>query len=147
MFKASAKDNAWIYIQSYNDADGEYVAYLVTLEEDGEWAAEQITLSTIEDSEPGTSPLGTPDDVILESNDIEVEDSDTGDIVQVYFIVRVTGKEKQGELKEGKLKGVVGMATFIFPGIGECVGSVIISGKLKKEEKVPEEVIAAKDAA
>jgi hypothetical protein len=109
---------------------------LVTQDEDGLWQATNITLFI---------SLGTADDAIIESNeDIAIVDGATGDEFELFFIVRLTGKERNnGELKSGKLRHVVGIATVLTNVNEECVTSLSISGKLKREENVPQEVFEA----
>ena len=136
LFKASPKDNAWIYIESYNDVDGEFAAYLVTLDEDGiTWQATAITLLT---------QGGTADDAILELDSaIDIIDGSTGDVVSILsFFVRLTGKEKDMALKSAKLQSISGAST-VDVGIAFCYGLLQFKGKLKALAKVPIEVFNA----
>ena len=133
--KESAKDTAWIYIQSYDGVDEEFVGSLISMDEDGVWQETPIILSI---------DLGTPDDAVLElESEITITDGSTGDVVEILsFFVRLTGKEnKDGELRQStKLRSVAGAATVDDIDEGFCITSLEFSGKLKKEEKVPDEV-------
>ena len=132
--KESAKDTAWIYIESLETDPG--TASLVTQNEDDTWQATDITLSIL---------LGTADDAVLESNeDITIVDSDGYQFV-LFFIVRLTGKEnRHGELKQTtKVRNVVGIAEVFTVDDDECVTSLSVNGGLKKEENVPDEVFDA----
>lgn len=134
----SAKETAWIYIDNLAEPGAGETdnASLVTQNEDGTWLATDITLST---------SLGTADDAVLESNDdIEIEDND-GDKFELFFIVRLKGKtNRHDELsKRTKIRNVVGIATVVTKDEDECVTSLSVSGGLKKEEDVPDEVYEA----
>ena len=132
--KESAKEIAWIYIESLETDPG--AASLVTQNDDDTWQATDITLSIL---------LGTADDAVLESNeDITIVDSD-GDQFVLFFIVRLKGKEnRNGELKKTtKVRNVVGIAEVVTVDDDECVTSLSVSGGLKKEENVPDEVFDA----
>ncbi|MEX1329270.1 MAG: hypothetical protein AB1Z29_20915 [Desulfobacterales bacterium] len=134
MSKESAKEIAWIYIESLEIDPG--IASLVTQNEDDTWQATDITLSIL---------LGTADDAVLESNeDITIVDSD-GDQFVLFFIVRLKGKEnRNGELKKTtKVRNVVGIAEVLTVDDDECVTSLSVNGGLKKEKNVPDEVFDA----
>jgi hypothetical protein len=134
MSKESAKEIAWIYIESLEIDPG--IASLVTQNEDDTWQATNITLSIL---------LGTADDAVLESNeDITIVDSD-GDQLVLFFIVRLKGKEnRNGELKKTtKVRNVVGIAEVLTVDDDECVTSLSVNGGLKKEKNVPDEVFDA----
>jgi hypothetical protein len=131
--KESAKETAWIYIDSLETDPG--TASLITQNEDDTWQATDIELSIL---------LGTADDAVLESDEITILDSD-GDQFVLFFIVRLKGKEnRDGDLKKTtKVRNVVGIAEIVTVDGDECVTSLSVNGRLKKEEKVPDEVFDA----
>jgi hypothetical protein len=137
---SSDSDKAWIFIVEYGVGNDAFDALLITSDADGTWQATEMSLLT---------RLGTANDAVLElESPITVVDGSNGDEVGVLnFFVRLTGKEKAGELKSAKLKSVAATGTLDFIGIGSCVGSLTFSGKLTKVEKVPTEVILVKDDA
>ena len=140
--KESAKDTAWIYIQSYDGVDVEFDGFLITMNEDGVWQETSIILSTETDVRTPPGAVGTPDDAVLELEDaVTITDGSTGDVVEILsFFVRLTGKEKNAALKDAKLRSVAGAATVDVFDEGFCITSLEFSGNLKKEKNVPDEV-------
>ena len=144
--KESARDTAWIYIESYEFLDDEFDGSLITMDEDGVWQETPITLLTETDVRTPDGAVGTPDDAVLELEDaVTITDGSTGDVVEILsFFVRLTGKEnRDGELgKRTKLRSITGAATVDVIGEGFCITSLEFSGNLKKEKNVPDEVKA-----
>ena len=137
-FKTSSKDNAWIYIESFN-APNEFSAFLVTLDEDGiTWQSNPMTLEILH---------GTASEAMVELTDfINIIDGGTGDKVALLsFFAMLTGNEKNAVFKSGKIKSICGTAMIEVIGQAECFGPMTFSCEKKPEEKVPQEVIDAKD--
>jgi hypothetical protein len=124
------KGSFWIFIETYNDAEDNFSAFLFGKDENGAWGGIPFTLYIYQDSLE--TPLGTASDVILESDVITEVDDNLGYEIDFSFVARLTGKEKLGALKIGKLKSVNGTSTIILTDLAECVASVTISGTLKK---------------
>ncbi len=136
-FKASDKDNAWIYIESYN-APYEFSAFLLTLDEDGyTWQSNPMTLEILH---------GTADEAMLELTDpVTITDGGTGNKVEfLSFFAMLKGKEKKTTL-QGAIKSICGTTLIEAPGEAECFGPMSFSGKKTQAEKVPQEVKNAKD--
>ena len=90
---------------------------------------------------------GTANEAMLELTDsIIITDGVSQDQVGlISFIAMMKGKEKNEAFKSGKINSICGEATTKLIGQGECVGPMTFSCEKKSEEKVPQEVIDAKD--
>ena len=139
-FKVSDKDNAWIYIESYNEPY-EFSASLVTLDEDGTtWQSNAMTLEILH---------GTANEAMVELVDpITITDGGTGDNVRLLsFFTMLKGKEKNSVLHGGAMKTICGTAMIEAIGQAECFGPLSFSSKKINGEKVPQKVFDAVDGA
>lgn len=136
LFKGSGNERAWIYIDESYSGGEEIPSYLITKKSDDEWQATPVTLTRL---------LGSAKDAVLESeDDVTIIDGDNE--IEVFYIVRLTGKEKGGGLKSAKLQSVAGLLR-VADSDDDCYGTLTLKGTLTKAGKVPQAVIDAKDAA
>lgn len=124
-------EKAWLYIDR---ADSEFFdAWLFTMDLNGAWQSTPVSLLT---------HLGTAGDILLELEmPVTISDAVTGDEATILFLyLRLKGKEKAGEMANANISTVVGMEIINLFDSSLCAGSVKISGKLKNESKVPEDI-------
>ncbi len=131
LHNGSGKEEAWLYFDPEYDGGDDISSFLI-IDDNGVWQAAPVTLTRV---------LGSANDLVLESDNVDVDDS--ANIIEVYFFVRATAKEKKGALSGAKLKSVAGTVYVLENNDNECNGDLKLKGKLVKDDKVPQ---AVKDA-
>ena len=122
LFKSAASAPAYIYFLSTTQV-------VIALNIEGQWAvSEPVILNNL---------FGSADDGVYETES-EVTISGNGDSWTLYFIFRLTGKEKAGVLASGKVASIAGYSLYKMD--EDCAAALTFSGSYVITSKVPDEV-------
>jgi hypothetical protein len=122
LFKSAASAPTYIYFISTAEV-------VIALNIEGQWV--------VTGSVPLTQLFGGADDGVYETVN-EVTISSTGESFTLYFIFRLTGKEKNGALSSGKVASIAGYSLYKMD--EDCAATLTFSGSYVITSKVPVEV-------